>query len=98
MKFLKNTLIVSSYLLLMALFFGVGFAVGKSYTPSEVQVATENIPVTEEAGPVQKTENIEYEVIISDGLLILYKCTENEKEVISSESISESVFPKADIE
>ncbi len=97
MKILKNTLIVSSYLLLVALFFGGGYAIGRSGVKD---TATSEIMPTPEAveTTADKIESPEYELIIEEGVLKINKCIDEEKTVISSEEISESVFPREDVE
>lgn len=97
MKILKNTLIISSYLLLIALFFSGGYALGRRGAESDAPVpeATAYPAWTEE-----KTENTaapEYEVIIEDEVLKIYKCIGKSKSVVTSEKISERVFPPQDI-
>lgn len=98
MKILKNTLIVSSYVLLVALFFGGGYALGRktaapgvtvmpSQTPSEVQAASEAVLPAPE-----------YEVTIENSELRIYKCIGDDKQLIVSEKISENVFPQSDIQ
>lgn len=95
MKKMKNTLIISSYLLLVALFFSVGYALGSAGTKgngSPVPVMeTYEIPETE-------IETPEYELISEDGVLTIYRCIGSSRNVIMSEEISEDIFPKEDIE
>lgn len=97
MKVLKNTLIVSSYVLLVALFFTGGYALGRIgvngseptipvETPMAVETVTENVV----GNPV-------YEVKIEDGVLQLNKCIDENKTLILSEEVSEGVFPTDDV-
>lgn len=98
MKILKNTLIVSSYVLLMALFFGGGYAVGRRSTATEEDaspVFTETH--TETDNSPQKIEVPVYEVIVEDGVLRINKCIGKIKTEVTSEEISENVFPSSDI-
>lgn len=98
MKNLKNTLIISSYVLLMALFFSGGYALGKIGT-KENNVSMPLPTMDAVAASVESAvKSPVYEVIIEDGVLKIYKCIDEEKTVITSEEISENVFPKADIE
>lgn len=98
MKNLKNTLIISSYVLLVALFFSGGYALGKigakennTSTPMPTMNAVAANADSEVKSPV-------YKVIAEDGVLKIYRCIGDEKTVITSEKISESVFPTEDIE
>lgn len=99
MKSLKNTIIISSYVLLVALFFGGGFAIGrigkKDNTVPDMPEATvramEAVSGEVVSAPV-------YEVIIEEGVLKINRCIGDMKTVIASEEISEGVFPNSDIE
>ncbi len=97
MKIFKNTLIISSYLLLVALFFSGGYALGRRGTEGEAPLPQ---ATAYPAWNAEKTENEgepEYEVVIEDGILKIYKCIGKSKSVVTSEEISESVFPTQDI-
>ena len=93
MKILKNTLIVSSYVLLVALFFGGGYAIGRIGvpTPMPTVAAVEEV----NANDVKTTV---YEVKVENGLLQINKCVGDNKTAILSEEISENVFPSEDID
>lgn len=98
MKNLKNTLIVSSYLLLIALFFGGGFAIGRIGTDNKTQPApTQTMPAVETIAD-NEDKSPYYELKAENGKLIIYKCIGDNKQVIASEEISENIFPKEDIE
>lgn len=98
MKFLKNTMIVSSYLLLVALFFGGGYAIGRMGTEEIKKETPIPSPATVETVTAKSIESPVYELIIEDGVLKINKCIGEDKTVITSEEISESVFPREDIE
>ena len=93
MKILKNTLIVSSYVLLVALFFGGGYAIVSDSvpTPMPTVAAVEEV----NANDVKTTV---YEVKVENGLLQINKCVGDNKTAILSEEISENVFPSEDID
>lgn len=99
MKSLKNTIIISSYVLLVALFFGGGFAIGrigkKDNTVPEIPEATVSAM---EAVSGEVVSAPVYEVIIEEGVLKINRCIGDMKTVIASEEISEGVFPNSDIE
>lgn len=99
MKKMKNTVIIASYVLLMALFFSGGYALGKIGTEKDI-ADTVPIPTPETVETVfeKKAESPNYEVIIENGKLIIYKCIGENKELITSEEISENVFPRDDVE
>lgn len=98
MKNLKNTLIISSYVLLVALFFAGGYALGKIGGGNDE--VSEPLPTMSAAmaNVEQEVKSPVYEVIIEDGILKIYRCIGDDKTVITSEEISEVVFPKEDIE
>lgn len=98
MKNLKNTIIVSSYLLLIALFFGGGYALGRIGTDSKENEMP--LPTTAAVETIAENENKSpyYEVKTENGRLVIYKCIGDNKQVIASEEISENIFPKDDIE
>lgn len=99
MKNLKNTLIISSYVLLVALFFGGGFAIGRigmessdtSSVPEPTVYAVETAGENVIQAPV-------YEVIIEDGVLKINICIGDDKTTVASEEISEDIFPASDME
>lgn len=95
MKKMKNTLIVSSYVLLVALFFSGGYALGRTSTKKDV-TPTPTTSAVEAAKISVKTP--EYELITEDGMLSIYKCIGDNKTVVMSEEISEDIFPKEDID
>lgn len=99
MKSLKNTIIISSYVLLVALFFGGGFAIGrigkKDNTVPDMPEATVSAM---EAVSGEVVSAPVYEVIIEEGVLKINRCIGDMKTVIASEEISEGVFPDSDIE
>ena len=98
MKNLKNTLIISSYVLLVALFFTGGYALGKIGGGKDEAAAPLPTMSAAMANVESEIKSPVYEVIIEDGVLKIYKCIDDEKTVITSEEISESVFPREDVE
>ncbi len=97
MKNLKNTLIVSSYVLLAALFFTGGRAIGKIGAEKEIPVVPEITPEAVTAAAEKTVESPEYEVVIEGGALRMYECMGNIKTIVASEEISENVFPAEDV-
>lgn len=97
MKILKNTLIVSSYVLLVALFFTGGYAIGKIGVEKETPAAPQITPEAVAAAAEKTAEGPEYEVVIEDGGLKIYKCIGDIKTIVMSEEISEAVFPPDDV-
>lgn len=98
MKNLKNTLIISSYLLLVALFFSGGYAIGKISTEKTAEPMPLETPEAVETSVTEQKRFPEYEVKIEEGVLKIYKCIGEKKEVVTSEEISVDVFPREDIE
>ena len=94
MKILKNTLIVSSYVLLVALFFGGGYAIGRIGVSDSVPTPMPTVAEVN-ANDVKTTV---YEVKVENGLLQINKCVGDNKTAILSEEISENVFPSEDID
>mgnify|MGYP001490785991 CR=1 FL=1 len=94
MKILKNTLIVSSYVLLVALFFGGGYAIGRIGVSDSVPTPMPTVAAVD-ANDVKTTV---YEVKVENGLLQINKCVGDNKTAILSEEISENVFPSEDID
>lgn len=97
MKILKNTLLISSYLLLVALFFFGGYAIGRREINNEGTFPEPTMYAAWSEQEVEERRSPEYEVIIEDGILKIYKCIGENKSVIMSEEISESIFPRQDI-
>ena len=99
MKILKNTLIVSSYVLLVALFFGGGYAIGRIGVSDSVPTPMPTVAAVEEVN-ANDVKTTVYEVKVENGLLQINKCVGDNKTAILSEEISENVFPseKGDIE
>ena len=87
MKILKNTLIVSSYVLLVALFFGGGYAIGRIGVSDSVPTPMPTVAAVEEVN-ANDVKTTVYEVKVENGLLQINKC----------EEISENVFPSEDID
>ena len=92
MKILKNTLIVSSYVLLVALFFGGGYAIGRIGVSDSVPTPMPTVAAVEEVN-ANDVKTTVYEVKVENSLLQINKCV-----AILSEEISENVFPSEDID
>ena len=97
MKILKNTLIVSSYVLLVALFFGGGYAIGRIGVSDSVPTPMPTVAAVEEVN-ANDVKTTVYEVKVENGLLQINKCVGDNKTAILSEEISENVFPSEDID
>lgn len=97
MKILKNTLIVSSYVLLVALFFGGGYATGRIGVSDSVPTPMPTVAAVEEVN-ANDVKTTVYEVKVENGLLQINKCVGDNKTAILSEEISENVFPSEDID
>ena len=89
MKILKNTLIVSSYVLLVALFFGGGYAIGRIGVSDSVPTPMPTVAAVEEVN-ANDVKTTVYEVKVENGLLQINKCVGNNKTAILSEEISEN--------
>ncbi len=101
MKILKKTLIISSYVLLVALFFGGGYAIGRigtdtvpdtAVTPPEATAAAEQAM----SGSVEETAPY-YEVIAESNMLKIYRCEGKVKDTVASEQISIDIYPRSDV-
>ena len=96
---IKNTLIISSYVLVAALFFSVSYVAGRTVFHKDLPKPTEKpeeeiVETSADAG-----ERAPYYLVKSEGgEVIIYKCIGNIRHAIASEKISESVFPKEDME
>ena len=94
---IKNTLIISSYVLLVALLFSGSYVLGRSTVRKDVP---DNIEETAEAVETVTDNEVKapyYVVCMEDGKLIIYKCIGSIKSIVASEEISESIFPKDDV-
>ena len=89
MKILKNTLIVSSYVLLVALFFGGGYAIGRIGVSDSVPTPMPTVAAVEEVN-ANDVKTTVYEVKVENGLLQINKCVGDNKTAILSEEISEN--------
>ena len=94
---IKNTLIISSYVLLVALLFSGSYVLGKSTMRRDIPLPDEMIEEAVETVTDNEIKAPYYEVCMEDGRLIIYKCIGNTKSVVASEEISESIFPKDDV-
>lgn len=95
MKFVKNTCLVSTYILLVVIFFAGGYAIGRVGTNNNKTVS-ENTFEAEQASVSNVRETV-YEVKLENGTLRLSECTGESEMLISSEKISENVFPSDDV-
>ena len=92
---IKNTLIITSYVLLVALFFATGYALGRKNTEPvpETVIAEDSV----KTGGDSIIEAPDYEVIYEGGKIKINKCIGDIKETITDEEIREGVFPPDDI-
>ncbi len=91
MKILKNSLIISSYLLLTAVFFASGYAIGNTQGKNAA-------PVTNDTDTVSAvSQGRIYFLALEDGTLNLYRISGGEREVMESEKIAEDIYPSSDI-
>ena len=102
MNIIKNSLIIASYVLLIAVFFMCGYAFGNyKIEPADVAVATYE-PVSEAAVNAVKMDEKEevtvYMVLMENDVLNLYSVNGGEKILLGSEKISANIFPREDIE
>ena len=98
----KNSLIIAAYVLLVTVFFLGGYAFGSRTNTETVTVSVTVTPaprVISEGEPKKTGEESRrsYTVIIENGRLCLFKEENNERTLISSEEISENIYPAADI-
>ena len=87
MKILKNTLIVSSYVLLVALFFGGGYAIGRIGVSDSVPTPMPTVAAVEEVN-ANDVKTTVYEVKVENGLLQINKCVGDNKTAILSAKFS----------
>lgn len=93
MKILKNSIIAASYLLLTALFFAGGYAIGNVSTKNIVATTPEPTAALEAVSD----GNIMYGLLLESGKLNLYSIKDNQRELIAEESITEEIYPSDDI-
>lgn len=102
MNKIKNSFIIASYLLLMAVFFMGGYALGgyKGEPTGVVQatIAPEKPEAVNAVNIEEAEEMTVYTVIMENGVLKLYSVTGEENTLLGSEEISENIFPREDIE
>lgn len=93
---MKNTLIICAYVLLMALLFFGGYAIGGMQN-SKVAVSATPQPVTLPAA-VSGPQRASYELILENSELFLYKRLGQDSELLYSHPITENIFPREDME
>ncbi len=98
MKIIKNTLFVSSYVLLAGVMLCVGCVIGKSSTDTESRAADSIIEDTAEETMSETFKYPVYELILQNGILEINRCIGEDKTLITSEEISEDVFPYEDVQ
>jgi hypothetical protein len=98
MKILKNTTIVLAYLLLVTLFFGGGYALGRLTDAERVQTTSVQ-GSAEEINEESEREFVtpHYELLLTDGTLEINKCIGESKTFIMGQEISEGLFPYEDV-
>lgn len=94
MKVLKNSIIVSSYVLLTAAFFFGGYAMGNMRGDNVVLVTPEPARAVEAIAP----EHNIYYLILEDGSLNFYSISDGEKTLVAGEKISADIYPSDDID
>lgn len=101
MEKLKNSAIIASYVLLIALFFAGGYAVGNIRVVPEDTMVSAVTPAedTVSATPAREEEKVTvYTVIMENSDLYLYSVTGGVNTEIARHKISESIFPARDID
>lgn len=93
----KNILIVAAYVLLMVLFFFGGYAIG-GIRQRPIAVVSTPQPNILPAAAIDGSQKLQYELILINSELFLYKNEGNSHELLYSHPITENIFPPADIE
>lgn len=93
MKILKNSIIISSYVLLALAFFFGGYAAGKRPENRTVMNNSEEVKEVEAVTPLKSI----YYLVIEDDALNLYNISNGERLLVASEVISENIYPSEDI-
>lgn len=93
MKILKNSIIVSSYVLLTAAFFFGGYAIGHMRGNEVVLMTPEPVKAVDAIVP----EHNIYYLILEDDTLNFYRISGGEKNLIAGEKISIDIYPTDDI-
>ncbi len=94
MKILKNSIIISSYVLLTALFFFGGYAVGNIGSKKDIVLVT---PEPVKAADAAISGKQTYRIVLENGELNFYSIQDGEEHLITSEKISENIYPGDDI-
>lgn len=94
MKILKNSIMISSYLLLTGLLFFGGYALGNIQKSETVLISPEPVNAVDAIASVR---NIYY-LALEDNSLNLYSVLDGEKTLIAGEKISADIYPPDDIE
>ena len=103
MNKIKNSLIIAAYVLLVSAFFFGGCAFGSRMAykkTASVVLEPSALPAAVPASAVkenEKKESVKYIVIIQNGRLCIFKEEGTFRTLISSEKISENIYPAADI-
>lgn len=95
MKFVKNTFIVSTYILLVAIFFAGGYAIGRVGTTDTEALSKKTIEA--EQASVNDVREMMYEVRLENGTLRLSELVGESEILLLSEKISENIFPGEDV-
>lgn len=98
---IKNSLIITSYVLLMTLFFAGGYAFGsRSGVSKEVKITPEAAvrAVSAETTVTEEKKVTVYTVIMEGSDLFLYSVTDGVNTEIARHKISEGIFPAKDME
>lgn len=92
MNNLKKTAAISSYILLTALFFWGGYALGNMRPKETADITREH--AIEVNAPIDADI---YYLILEEGILSFYSISDGEKTLIASENISENIYPTDDM-
>ena len=102
MNKIKNSVIIAAYVLLVTIFFFGGYAFGSREGEKELvfDAPEPTVQAAVQAAAVKETdeeEKIFYTVIIQNGRLCLFKDDGGSRTLVSSDEISENIYPSADI-
>ncbi len=93
----RNTLITAAYVSMMTLFFFGGYALGTSRAKTTAAVSATPVPAVR-AASTSARESAHYELVLENSELFLYKRTGTDSELLYSHPITESVFPREDLD
>lgn len=95
MKFLKNSAIITAYVLLIGVFFTVGYAWGNKNVKTKTAAGeNQTMEVSQIKSDVEETN---YLLIIENSQICIYKTDGGQRQLIQSDHITEGIFPSVDI-